>query len=180
MSGTAAGSPSERKIHMYCQKCGKEITAGSVFCTWCGARQDFPVSQPENIQQSSPVQETPAQESAAPVTQPEAPATTMTMERPEEAHTPQAETSTPAEAVSAEAPQESASEPAQYNMSETTAAPGAEAPKVDFSGEVKLADKPEKPRKYYTGAHLAICLAAAGIMAAAAGIFAGLYFSVIM
>ncbi len=39
--------------------------------------------------------------------------------------------------------------------------------------------KPEKPRKYYTGAQLAICLVTTGIMAAAAGIFAGLYFSVI-
>ena len=157
---------------MYCQKCGKEIAAGSVFCTWCGARQELPVPQPEIIPQSGPVQETPAQEIAAPVTQPEAPAATATMERPEEAQAPQAETSAPAEAVSAGAPQESASEPAQNNMSET--------PKADFSGEVRLADKPEKPQKYYTGAHLAICLAAAGIMAAAAGIFAGLYFSVLM
>lgn len=165
---------------MYCQKCGKEIAAGSVFCTWCGARQELHVPQPEIIPQSSPVQETPAQEIAAPVTQPEAPAATATMERPEEAQAPQAETSAPAEAVSAGAPQESASEPAQNNMSETTAAPGAETPKADFSGEVRLADKPEKPQKYYTGAHLAICLAAAGIMAAAAGIFAGLYFSVLM
>lgn len=103
----------------------------------------------------------------------------MTMEKTEEAQTPQAESSAPAEASSAETPQESASEPAQNNTSETTAAPGAEAPNVDFSGEVKLADKTEKTRKYYTTAHLVICLAAAGIMATAAGIFAGLYFSVI-
>lgn len=39
--------------------------------------------------------------------------------------------------------------------------------------------KPEKTKKYYTGAQLAICLVTTGIMAAAAGIFAGLYFSVI-
>ncbi len=44
---------------------------------------------------------------------------------------------------------------------------------------LETSDKPEKPRKYYTGAQLAICLVTTGIMAAAAGIFAGLYFSVI-
>ena len=99
----------------------------------------------------------------------------------EEAQTPaEAETSAPAESVSAEAPQESASEPVHNNMSETTTAPGTEPPKEFLNSEVKLTENPEKPRKYYTGAHLAICLAAAGIMAAAAGIFAGLYFSVII
>ena len=166
---------------MYCQKCGKEITAGSVFCTWCGARQELHVPQPENIPQSGSVQETPAQEITAPVTQPEAPAATATMERPEEAQTPaEAETSAPAESVSAEAPQESAPEPVHNNMSETTTAPGTEPPKEFLNSEVKLTENPEKPRKYYTGAHLAICLAAAGIMAAAAGIFAGLYFSVLI
>lgn len=165
---------------MYCQKCGKEIAAGSLFCTWCGGKQEMPVPQPEVIPQQSPAQQEPVQESDTPITQqPEAPAATMTMEKTEEAQTTQAESSAPAEASSAETPQESASKPAQNNTSETTAAPGAEAPNVDFSGEVKLADKTEKNRKYYTTAHLVICLAAAGIMAAAAGIFAGLYFSVI-
>ncbi len=37
----------------------------------------------------------------------------------------------------------------------------------------------EKPEKYYTTKHIVLCLAVAGIMAVAAGVFAGLYFSVI-
>lgn len=37
----------------------------------------------------------------------------------------------------------------------------------------------EKPTKYYTFGHIALCLAAVGVMAIVAGVFAGLYFSVI-
>ncbi len=36
-----------------------------------------------------------------------------------------------------------------------------------------------KPEKYYTTKHIVLCLVIAGAMAVAAGIFAGLYFSVI-
>ena len=39
--------------------------------------------------------------------------------------------------------------------------------------------KPEKPEKYYTFGHLAMCLAAVAVMAIVAGVFAGLYFSAI-
>ena len=39
--------------------------------------------------------------------------------------------------------------------------------------------KKEKPEKYYTFGHLMLCLAAVGVMAIVAGVFAGLYFSVI-
>lgn len=53
-----------------------------------------------------------------------------------------------------------------------------EAPKQQ---EVTLSEtkKPEKPEKYYTTKHIVLCLVIAGVMAAAAGVFAGLYFSVI-
>ncbi len=39
--------------------------------------------------------------------------------------------------------------------------------------------KPVKEEKYYTFGHIMLCLGAAAIMAIAAGVFAGLYFSVI-
>lgn len=160
---------------MYCQKCGKEIAAGSVFCTWCGARQEMPVPQPEGIPQESPAQQAPVQENAAPA----APTVVMTPEAPTEAAAPEEPKAEPA----AETPRESApaAETAPDNAAENTA-PGAELPKEFFGDEIKLdseAKPGEKPQKYYTTAHLVICLAAAGIMAAAAGIFAGLYFSVI-
>ena len=52
-----------------------------------------------------------------------------------------------------------------------------------LAGGTKKAEKPaekkEKPEKYYTTKHIVLCLVIAGIMAAAAGVFAGLYFSAI-
>lgn len=156
---------------MYCQKCGKEIAAGSVFCTWCGARQEMPVPQPEVIPQESPAQPAAVQENAAPA----APTVVMTPEAPAETPAPEESKAEPA----AETPRESA--PAAETAPDN-AAPGAELPKEFFGDEIKLdseAKPGEKTQKYYTTAHLVICLAAAGIMAAAAGIFAGLYFSVI-
>lgn len=156
---------------MYCQKCGKEIAAGSVFCTWCGARQEMPIPQPEVIPQESPAQPATVQENAAPA----APTAVITPEAPTETPAPEESKAEPA----AETPQESAPAP---ETAPDNAAPGAELPKDFFGDEIKLdseAKPGEKPQKYYTTAHLVICLAAAGIMAAAAGIFAGLYFSVI-
>ncbi len=165
---------------MYCQKCGKEIATGSVFCTWCGARQEMPVPQPEVIPQESPAQQAPVQENAAPAA---APTAVMTPEAPTETSAEAAAPEEPKAEPAAETPRESAPAPetAPDNAAEN-AAPGAELPKEFFGDEIKLdseAKPGEKPQKYYTTAHLVICLAAAGIMAAAAGIFAGLYFSVI-
>ncbi|MBQ8170830.1 MAG: zinc-ribbon domain-containing protein [Oscillospiraceae bacterium] len=55
---------------------------------------------------------------------------------------------------------------------------GAMAP--NFSAQVpQQKTKKEKPEKYYTFGHLMLCLAAVGVMAIVAGVFAGLYFSVI-
>lgn len=53
---------------------------------------------------------------------------------------------------------------------------------IDFSMPIQTApttEDSEKPAKYYTFGHIALCLAAVGVMAIVAGIFAGLYFSVI-
>ena len=62
------------------------------------------------------------------------------------------------------------------------AAPDSAANLLSFNNEVPVASaqKPEKERRYFTAAHIAICLAVTGVMAAAAGIFAGLYFSTIL
>ena len=61
-------------------------------------------------------------------------------------------------------------------------APDSAANLLSFNNEVPVASaqKPEKERRYFTAAHIAICLAVTGVMAAAAGIFAGLYFSTIL
>ena len=41
------------------------------------------------------------------------------------------------------------------------------------------ASQPVKEEKYYTFKHIAMCLAAVAVMAIVAGVFAGLYFSVV-
>ena len=71
------------------------------------------------------------------------------------------------------------------------AAASAPGTMIDFSAPIQpiqplqpdqaasSAEGSEKPVKYYTFGHIALCLAAVGVMAVVAGIFAGLYFSVI-
>jgi len=83
-------------------------------------------------------------------------------------------------------PQSSAEHTAAQNSASgalnAQAAPGSAANLLSFNNEVPVASaqKPEKERRYFTAAHIAICLAVTGVMAAAAGIFAGLYFSTIL
>lgn len=60
-----------------------------------------------------------------------------------------------------------------------TAAPVTTAPPVPESIPYTEMEKGKKQEKYYTSKHIVLCLVVAGIMAAAAGVFAGLYFSVI-
>ncbi len=65
-------------------------------------------------------------------------------------------------------------------LSETGTAPAYLDPAADPYAAPAAGGLPkeEAPRKYTLG-HLIMCLAASGIMAIAAGIFAGLYFSVV-
>ncbi|MCI5668401.1 MAG: zinc-ribbon domain-containing protein [Oscillospiraceae bacterium] len=161
---------------MFCNMCGNKIEENSIFCNRCGARMD-------------------TRAAAAPAEAPTAPAAAV----------PQ-----PAEATvqnnPAAAPINSG-EPAggsvQFGGTAGIQFPGAnstpaEAPVPDavphpvesarsgWSTEVRIQDKPqkptkaEKPRKYYTGAHLALCLVTTGIMAMAAGVFAALYFMTVL
>lgn len=74
------------------------------------------------------------------------------------------------------------SAPALSPMPPVAPAPTAPIPQQPLKQqEIPLpeAKKSEKPEKYYTTKHIVLCLVIAGIMAAAAGVFAGLYFSVI-
>lgn len=82
-----------------------------------------------------------------------------------------------------EQPQTMYSAPA-YPSAPAPAAPAVEYPTgamaPNFSAQVpQQKAKKEKSEKYYTFGHLMLCLAAVGVMAIVAGVFAGLYFSVI-
>lgn len=161
---------------MFCYKCGKEIAEKSSFCTYCGAKQDFtassvpiPTDTPRSNLDPTPAQPPqsvplPTEPAVAPVT----PAETSDPTEPAEPH----QSNQPEQTEQTEQPQP-ATQPVPPEQPESS----------PFSAEVPLtAPAPEaskKPRKYYTGAHLAICLVITGIMAATAGVFAGLYFSVI-
>lgn len=46
-------------------------------------------------------------------------------------------------------------------------------------GAIPVESTTDVPEKYYTTKHIVLCLVIAGIMAAAAGVFAGLYFSLL-
>lgn len=63
------------------------------------------------------------------------------------------------------------------SSSELTTASAART--IDFSAPIQPAPPAEESGKRYTFGHIALCLAAVGVMAIVAGIFAGLYFSVI-
>ncbi len=140
---------------MFCNKCGKKINDDSAFCTWCGAQLDS------------------LEPSEAPVMQPAgAPA-----EEESSAANSREQEFTAQEAAAAQEQSYTAAE-----QPEDIPAP-TEAAKSVWSAEVPLTEntaKEEKPVKYYTGAHLAMCLIAAGVMAMAAGVFAALYFSAIL
>lgn len=176
---------------MFCPKCGKKNDDNSLFCTWCGAgfgsvstqslsaapAASAPVEAPATHQELQTV-------SAAPIVSAEnsqAAQSAGEIKQPEPIEQPAY--SVPMPGV---IPQSSAEHTAAQNSASgalnAQAAPGSAANLLSFNNEVPVASaqKPEKERRYFTAAHIAICLAVTGVMAAAAGIFAGLYFSTIL
>ena len=167
---------------MFCPKCGKKNDDNSLFCTWCGAgfgsvstqslsaapAASAPVEAPATHQELQTV-------SAAPVV------SAGEIKQPEPTEQPAYSVPTPGVI-----PQSSAEHTAAQNSASgalnAQAAPDSAANLLSFNNEVPVASaqKPEKERRYFTAAHIAICLAVTGVMAAAAGIFAGLYFSTIL
>ena len=131
---------------MYCNQCGNILQEGSLFCSFCGAKNNASEQTPAAVQEiSRPVSE-PVLSEAAPVV----PATPV-----EEQH----------------------NEPTQAMF--TTE---AEMPRMapNFGGTVPVKkEKPPKAEKYYTFGHIMLCLSAVAVMAIVAGVFAGLYFSVV-
>lgn len=179
---------------MYCNKCGKVIVEGSLFCTWCGARVEIPaeaasenvdISRSEGMNaavgENTNAGNTAAQEVKQPAAQESAQEIAGSTEKQKAAgNVPQQDE------VSAGGADEQAGAAAADGSREQNGSAGSIPPEngkapVGTETEVALntAENEEKTRKYYTGVQLAVCLIVAGVMAAAAGVFAGLYFSVI-
>lgn len=135
---------------MFCYKCGKQISEGSAFCTWCGAKNgtdpSIPAPAPAPLTEASVQAAEPADDRAV-----------FSQRLYEEPEKPSAipVSSTPADR-------------------ENSHVPMMEVPMCD-----PLPENMKKPKKLYTGGQIALCLVLMGIMAAVAGVFAGLYFSVI-
>lgn len=164
---------------MICTKCGSTIAENALFCTFCGqptgvsapAAQEIPQSAPimQEIPQSAPAaQEAPQSVPAAQEAPQSAPAM---QEAPQSAPVQPV----PAQPSAAVPPMNAYAQPAAEPQSAPNRQSGAYVP-----AEPPIIDqKPEKPEKYYTFGHIALCLAAVAVMAIFAGVFAGLYFSVV-
>ena len=174
---------------MFCPKCGKKNDDNSLFCTWCGAGFGSVSTQSLSAAPaaSAPVEASAPQPelqtvSAAPIVSAENSQAAQSAGEVKPEPTEQPAYSVPTPGV---IPQSSAEHTAAQNSASgalnAQAAPDSAANLLSFNNEVPVASaqKPEKERRYFTAAHIAICLAVTGVMAAA-GIFAGLYFSTIL
>lgn len=179
---------------MFCPKCGKKNDDNSLFCTWCGAGFGSVSTQslsaaPEVPADSAPVEASAPQlelqtVSAAPIVSAEnsqAAQSAGEIKQPEPTEQPAYSVPTPGVIPQSSAEHTAAQTSASGALS-APAAPDSAANPLSFNNEVPVASaqKHEKERRYFTAAHIAICLAVTGVMAAAAGIFAGLYFSTIL
>ena len=142
---------------MFCKICGRMIAENALFCTFCGTPVAESSSEP--VQTSSSAQPTQAEQlTADPVTEETAPVSELTAPVTEQA-----------------APTAQPSQPAAVPMQQNSAVTQSTA----FEYSLQPPAPQPKEQKYYTLGHIVMCLAAVGVMAIVAGVFAGLYFSVI-
>ena len=180
---------------MFCGNCGKEIPNNMRFCVHCGAEQNAVVTLPSasapSIVDSAEATETQDNFSETSISASETAASIPAASESAES-VPAANDnsqSVPSESVpikgvptpnviptsSAAAPISSVGASAHFSSAQT-----AVPPIVPVStGAVSLtvaAKKTQSPDKKYSLKHLVMCLAAAAVMAVAAGVFAALYF----
>ena len=184
---------------MFCGNCGKEIIGDTKFCPFCGSEQTAVVIPAASIPASMPVGEyadtntlsTPGAQSvpsissvpSTPPTSTETATVASVGESTSAASAAAASTATIAPAAAVPSVPTPNTIPTSNIGLPDTAAPAA--PVQAAAGvaphpviTVKDEEKPVPERKYSLK-HIVMCLAAAAVMAVAAGVFAGLYFSVI-
>ncbi len=187
---------------MFCTNCGKRIIDTARFCNYCGTKivgidenRDFvsdnitdnPVSPtPDNVINTENVENSGnllKMTASVPSSIPKM------NEIPKSGYSPDSVPITP------DAAPDPYASPAASVLPETETAPVnpdiaadpyaspavsvlPETETAPVNPDIAVLPKEETPRKYTLG-HLIMCLAASGVMAIAAGIFAGLYFSVV-
>lgn len=166
---------------MYCNHCGNILPDNASFCSFCGAQ----CSLASVIPAKAPPQPAPASEN-------EQPSVTAEPVQPsaEAVVSEQTVSAQPSETIISEqiTPEQSASvqpSPIIPAYGEVRTDPPPEPQSIGsggnmgFSAEIPVAEEKVKVEKYYTLGHIMLCLAAVAVMAITAGVFAGLYFSVI-
>lgn len=160
---------------MFCGNCGKEIIGNIKFCRYCGAEQTATVIPAANIPMFADT------ENSVPINASDASSEQLsrTPEAPDVMGTSSAAIPKP---INTDAITENSVPTPNPIPASNIEEPLSAAPSIPSYPPVKVKNKKEKKprreRKYSLG-HLVMCLAAAGVMAIAAGVFAGLYFSVI-
>ncbi len=180
---------------MFCTNCGKEIINTAKFCNFCGMPvKNMAASVPINTVQPAQLDRTaPDYMESADIT-----ATDNATEAPEStSEIPTVESASECENA------EDVSEPAVETITADDNAiptpnaiptygtstpvyptppvyPNPPANTVPITQEIKAESAPEnKSERKYTLGHIMMCLAAVAVMAIVAGVFAGLYFSVV-
>lgn len=166
---------------MFCENCGSEME-NAKFCPICGAEQRSVV-----ISTSAPAASAPIEPEASSIPITPAPEASIPAASAPAAPAPEA-SSIPAAPSTPVAP-EAASIPTAPSAPIAPAAQPAPAPipapitvvpaGVSSSPTVIVENDKQNPKRKYTGGHIALCLITAAIMAGIAGMFAGLYFSLL-
>lgn len=165
---------------MFCGNCGKEI-GDMRFCRYCGAEQTATVIPGAAVPSQTAVPE-PPRELSAPVSAAEPAPVSVPVSAP--VSTPAPAPMTQSAAATAvlptpnEIPTNNLGSPAIPVSASSSAVRGVSSTVVTIEKEDKKRKK-EAPERKYSLRHIVMCLAAAAVMAVAAGVFAGLYFSVI-
>lgn len=163
---------------MFCVNCGKELANDARFCSFCGApvkdvivRTTVAEPQKEAVAENETLNaEQPVSEEAVLTTEQAVPENEVSEEQPGDA--------------ALNAPLEEKTSLPTPNVIPTmgvgTSSPAnANTPNTENPNVAPAPSAPEKPERRYTLGHIFICLAAVAVMAITAGVFAGLYFSVV-
>lgn len=167
---------------MFCSNCGKIIDDNAKFCNFCGLPVKAAISQPifEPARDTETVVSVPIEE---PISE--------NMAEAEYASEPITLPEPQSNAVGS-APTEDNTAPTPENIQNTGATPNTvnpvsvtfrpnQPPMYQQQAPQPIPKAPKKllPERKYTLGHIIMCLSAVAVMAIVAGIFAGLYFSVV-
>ena len=179
---------------MFCGNCGKEINGNQKFCPFCGAEQKAVIlsspseptidsttisvnQEPENV--SVPVTETPVSVTAENSQEVSTSQTSVSENSVSENAQTIPTQSVPVNQTVNAVPTPNTIPTNNIGVSAVNSAYTPENTASVLANPVVKTKGTEKPERKYSLKHIVLCLVVAGVMAIAAGIFAGLYFTAI-